>query len=121
MTMEGTGEQSVRDAECRAEHAAAARVSEQMGHIAPSGVPPSSSAVPALGATGAGGEHLEFSCSHCQAAWDFSDRGWLSVELFFPHRLVCWEALLLLCIWLKEEAMHLEGCRMDLPTLYVKE
>lgn len=68
------------DAECGLEHAA--RVLEQMGlHTARPGVPPSSSAVPVLRATGAGGAHLEFLCSHCQAAWDLSDRVWLSVEL----------------------------------------
>lgn len=58
----------------------AACVLEQMGlHTARPGVPPSS-AVSVLRATGAGGEHLELLCSHCQAAWDFSDRVWLSVE-----------------------------------------
>lgn len=47
-------------------------------------VPRSSSAVPVLRATGAGGEHLEFLCSHRRVLWDFFYRVWLSVELFSP-------------------------------------
>lgn len=81
MTMNGTKEQKVVGDGYSARLDLAVCVVEQMGlHTAQPGVPPFSSVVPVFRA--AGGGHLEFLCCHHRVLGDFSDRLWLSVELF---------------------------------------
>lgn len=76
----------------------AACVVEQMGRrVARPRVPQSSSAVPALGAAGAGGEHLEFLCLPRRVLRDFSDGAWI-LSNCFPRglcvvRLLCFSVL----------------------------